>query len=405
MGKLSIDWATIFANADAKYTGSETSGYVSAFLTGMVAVGKLLGLNTSSLETKAQNQYNVMVNNNAVFPTTVSFVRNLPMLNTTTLHGHLSPNSGTHALAFMYELGKRYAGFSPVTDIPKASEILDGWPIEETNYYGTGAHRWYGRIDASGNGLGGYNSNNQNIGLVADVLFKALIDGSIEDTLTNLGNKPLWEYALDYLNAWKTKFPDFDSYYNDPFTGNENNYPLRYYQTVGRELLMIIDILYKIGAISDTELNSYVDWVDSIWIAHVKNIDWSTSSEYQDKKSEVSAYWLDTELMYANLKQTNTLRAPTGVTIDELVSNVNQTAEIYEIDVYGVYLINNAFGIIIKRPAIPSPGDTITIIPWNFPDGITIGGDGIQLESVTIPQSGATVRITAITKNNWRLVK
>jgi len=400
MGKLAINYSKPVSVIDSKYDGSETDSATLIDMLYAIVIGKEANVDTSSIESKANQVYNNLKNGGAVFG--VSWLRNVPMISTGTKQGHISPTTGTPHIARLLYLLCKYYNVCIVTDLPKASEIIENWPIEASGYYGSGAPRWCGRIDSAGGGLSNYNANNQNISFVGTTTVLGLLDGSLDDTVTIDGlTDTLVNWIKNYVDAWKSKFPNTDAYYNDAYTGNENNKITTYYSVVAMWLLTIIDVLYEVGSISDTDLPDYYNWVDNVWISKVKSVDWSADTDYQDHPWEVGIRYLIAQLILKNLSKSSTLDPPSGVTIDDMVNNLNANAETSRhADLFVLY--NEKFGIIIKRPIYPKVGDIIYIDAWG--GSISITGDGIRLEKSTFGV-GDSSKIIEISKNYWKLMR
>jgi len=384
MGKLPINYKALVNVANSAFTGNESDETTFSYLRSATLADEdhKLGI---GIKDKAISVYNNCQK------ASVEWARNLCLLSSDQPHLHISANWGASWQLFMMKLLCKYYGVCFTTDLPKASELLDNWPIEQADYYGTNAPRFCGRVNASGSCLTGYNANNQNIGFVAGCLMTGIIDGSAEETLSRWGMDIL-NYAKLFIDAWKSRFTSSGDYYNDGWTGGENNRPFSYWTNVAFSLLIIIYQLWRFGLISDEDLPTYLDWVNTVWRQYLLGLDASGIIPQR------AINFLFMELLYNNLVKSSTLSSPVNQTIDSLVSIVNNTTDPVRFEL--LYFANEWFGVLIKRPLRPSAGDTITIDAWESP--VTIEGDGIELSQTSISGS-VDVTINSITKSWWRI--
>jgi len=337
-----------------------------------IAVGKEAGIDTSNLESEAQSLYDSLPKSN------VSWLRNVPLHET--VYGHLSAEWGTSQVLYLLKLLCRYYGFCLASDLPKASEMLQNWPIEEENYYGSGAPRWCGRVNLDGSGVTGVNANNQNIGFVNGILKSALIDGSINDTVNVSGfSGTVAEFVKNFIDAWKSKYPDLSSFQNDPYTKTTAQHT--YYTATYFNATEIIWLLHRIGLIGD-EVTDYIDWVENVWGSTVPTLEKSVEHVGNIRVFGLASYYYGAKSIIANLKKETTVEPNAS---------------------YPIFLINPpltvsplmaiaSHGIIIRRTPIVKKGDTFIIDNWL---GRSIGLDGIELSNSTVAK---------VTKQNWKVV-
>jgi len=145
-------------------------------------------------------------------------------------------------------------------------------------------------------------------------------------------------------------------------------------------------LLHRFGAISDNDLNSYLDWIENVWGSEIRSTDWSTDPYYQNDPGIVW-FWVEYESVYKNLKK-QSVSPPTGLTMDDITNALLSRA-------LGVttLITNELYGVIVKRPATVKLGDTITIDNW--------GNKAISFDGIQIDENG---KVTSITKKYWRML-
>jgi len=387
MGKLPIDYGKLVSRINNYYSGSEDSEGVFRVLLIATLVDKDYGLYTG-VESKALSVFN------NCRKADVWWARNLCTMAPDYPHLVLYVHIGAIWQAYLMHMLCRYYGVCFTTDLPKASELLDNWPITEADYYGTNAPRFCYEIDNNGRCVEDLPRANVDIGFVSGCLMLGMIDGSVDDTLDRWG-MDIANYAKLYIDAWKARFTSSSAYHDDPVTYFENNYPFEFWSANATSLLLIVQTLWKIGLISDDDLGTYVAWINDVWRQYLLGLDGS------DIDSREAGFFLAMELLYNNLAKSSSLQAPQNQTIDSLVSLVNSSAAVTVTpDLAVLYFANEQFGVLIKRPRHPATGDIITIDAWEAT--VELGGDGIVF-SPTIISGETTVTVKALTKSWWRI--
>jgi hypothetical protein len=325
-------------------------------------------------------------------------LRNIPALDPTSQQGHLSAMWGIQeAPLLFYYLSKHY-GLTLASNYPTAVELLQNYPIQDNNYYGTNAPTFYGRVNSTGGGLSGYYANNQGIGFVSRMLELSLLDGTVDQTITRFG-MTVDNFAKNYVDKWKDKFPTSTAYYNDGYTGGENTAPFTYWCLSATAIMKIVYNLWKIGTITDSDLSTYLSWVNTVWRSYVLGLDGSNMN------SRNASTFLMMELWYCNLVESSTLSAPQNQTVDNLVSlfNAGGTGEwTYDRQMDCLYIGNEGFGVKIKRPKVLHVNDTIYVDAWA--GNVTLTPDGLTLSKNTFGANDSAT-VTGISAANWRLRK
>jgi hypothetical protein len=386
MGKISVNYSNIVTSVNNTYTGSENTDTAFKNVAEAYMIDKDLGLGIIG-SSKVQSIYN------NCWKFSVTWLRNIPALDPTSQQGHLSALWGIQeAPLLFYWLSKHY-GLTLASDYPTAVELLQNYPIQNADYYGTNAPTFYGRVDANGNGLSGYYANNQGIGFVSRMLELSLLDGTVDQTITRFG-MTVAQFAKNYVDQWKNKFTSSTAYYNDTYTGNENNYPFAYWCLSATAIMKIVYNLWKVGVITDSDLSTYLSWVNTVWRSYILGLDGSGMTAGD-------AYgFLIMELWYNNLVESSTLSAPANQTVDNLVSLVNQWTDMKDYDAF--YIGNELFGVKIKRPKVVHVNDTIYVDAWA--GTVTLSADGLTLSKSSFGANDSCT-VTGVQKANWRIMK
>jgi len=334
------------------------------WLLNSILYGKMVGADTSDDESEAQSIYNGLTK------ATASWIRNIPVYEVAGVL-HLSIGWSCIRTAYLMDLLCRYFDVCLTDDLPKASEILNNWPVEATDYYGSGAPRWNGNVNPDGSGVSGVNANNQNMELVNVVFRKALIDGSINDTVNVSGfSGTVAEFVKNFIDKWKAKFPDYSTFKGDAYSRAES-WPYTFQTFVA--VADTIRLLYTIGLISDSDLESYLTWVESILNSTLENVTVSHIS----------------------------LQSPIILGVKSLIANLRKQTDLGEGEgLFGGKCVAHKFplfdllthGVIVKRTPTVKKGDTFIIDNWL---GRSIGLDGIELSNSTVAK---------VTKQNWKVV-
>jgi hypothetical protein len=391
MGKLALNWSTYVSQINSTYDGTQNTDTAFKGVAEAYMVDRDLGLNIIG-SSKVQSIYN------NCWKFSVTWLRNIPALDPTSQQGHLSAMWGIQETPLLFYYLSKHYGLTLATDYPTAVELLQNYPIQDANYYGTNAPTFYGRVDANGNGLAGYYANNQGIGFVSRMLELSLLDGTVDQTITRFG-MTVAQFAKNYVDQWKNRFTSSTAYYNDGYTGGENTYPFTYWCLSSTAIMKILYNLWKIGVITDSDLSTYLSWVNTVWRSYVLSLDGSGMT------SKNTCTFLMMELWYCNLVESSTLSAPVNQTIDNLVSlfNAGGTGEwVYERQMDNLYFGNEGFGVKIKRPKVVHVNDTIYVDAWA--GTVTLSADGLTLSKSSFGANDSCT-VTGVQKANWRIIK